>query len=83
MSKAYLPVQIAVRLPAPLKTWCERRADERDMSVSAFIRRLVEEEARRELRRERPDGEPTPVVEVGGGVRVHQGTRRVTDDPAG
>ena len=54
--KIWLPNQIGVRLDAQRLAWLQQRAEEARMTVSAYVRQLIEREARRDLRKDDSDG---------------------------
>jgi hypothetical protein len=55
--RAYVPVQIGVRLPPRLKIWLEQRADTEDLSVSTLVRQWIAEHAKRDLQRSEVAGD--------------------------
>jgi hypothetical protein len=48
--KEFFPVAVGVRIDQPTMGWLEQRADEARMPVSTYVRHLIDQPVRRDLR---------------------------------
>jgi hypothetical protein len=60
--KEYFPCVFGSRVDTSTMAWLEKGADESRMSVSAYVRRIIEQEAMRDLQRSEGNGD--------GGLRI-------------